>query len=180
VTRAPLWFVATVAAAVLALVAGVGVTWTAQRSISDRDDRDDLRVDLVATAEEFFLETTHYDLSTEANVEAYKERLAPLLTDAERERFNQQLDKAIQVLGLGEMRSRSTGTLRRSAIEVQDDDSATVMVTGDVEFESTRMQRTSFPRWEVELRLVDGAWLVDGRTELGDGSIISTTESGGG
>jgi hypothetical protein len=180
VTRAPMWFVASIAVAVIALIAGVGVAWTANGSLSDRDDRDELRSELIGVAERFYMASNAYEFSSQEQIADYKSRLRPMMTDEEYERFLGQLDQAIGVLGLDRMQATSTGAVRQAAVEVLDDDSATVMVTGDVEFDSARFTSTSHPRWEISLRLVEGEWLVDRHTELGDGRIFTEAGTGGG
>lgn len=174
-TRAPLWFVASVAIAAIALVAGVGVTWTAERSLSDRSDRDDQRAELVGVAERYFVASNNYDFT---KIEEYRDGVHPLMTESNRERFDKTLDQIAD--DFARMQAQAVGQVRQGAVEVLDDDSATVMVTGDVEFDSTRFKSTSHPRWEITLRLTGDGWLVDEHTELGDARLFTAPESAGG
>jgi hypothetical protein len=175
VTRAPLWFVASVAVAAIALIAGVGVIWTANGSLSDRDDSEDTRAEIIEVAEQYFLASQNYDFT---DVEGYRERVHPLMTERNREEFDKTLSRIDD--GFAKIEAHAVAQVREAAVEVMDEDSPTVMVTGDVEFDSTEITSTSHPRWEVMLRLVDGEWLVDEHTELGDDRIFTAPEPAGG
>ena len=174
-TRAPAWFVAAVAIAAIALVASVGVIWTSYGSESARDDRDELRAELIDVAERFFLESNTYDFT---KIEDYKDRVHPLLTESNRKRFDDTLGKIVKEFARIEMTAQAR--LRWSAVEVLDDDSATVMVTGDVEARSTATPPSiSHPRWEISLVLTDDGWRVEEHTELGDARVFLPREPAG-
>jgi Mce-associated membrane protein len=181
-SETPTWFVALVATAALVLVASAGVlVWLAPHDSADAstvvsdDGSEELRGELVGIAEQYFVEANTYDFT---NVEDYKRRVHPLMTDQNRTTF----DKTLGQIGpsFAKVEAHATGTVRQSAVETLDSDSATVMVTGDAKFESTTIKRAYFPRWEVMLRFVDGEWLVDSHTELGDSGVFSATGGTGG
>jgi hypothetical protein len=181
-SEAPTWFVALVAVAALVLVASVGVlVWLARQDSADAstavadDDSAELRGELVGIAEQYFVEANTYDFTDVAD---YKRRVHPLMTDLNRKNFDKTLAQIAP--SFAKVKARATGTVRQSAVETLDDDSATVMVTGDARFESTSIRRTYYPRWEVMLQLVDGEWLVDSHTELGDSGVFSATGGAGG
>lgn len=178
----PTWFVALVAVAALVLVASAGVlVWLARQDSADAstavtdDGSAQLRGDLVGIAEQYFVEANTYDFT---DVPDYKRRVHPLMTDQNRTTFDKTMAQIAP--SFAKVKAHATGTVRQSAVETLDDDSATVMVTGDAQFESTSIKRTYFPRWEVMLRLVDGEWLVDSHTELGDSGVFSATGGAGG
>jgi hypothetical protein len=176
--EAPMWFTALVTLAGLVLIASVGgIVWLAQNDAPGGSPADDaeLRGELVGVADQYFVEANTYDFT---NVADYKARVHPLMTEQNRKTFDATMQQIAK--GFADIGARATGTVRRAAIETLDGDSATVMVTGDAQFDSTRIKRTYFPRWEIELVEVDGEWLVDSHTELGDSGIFSTTGSGAG
>ncbi|HYJ68234.1 MAG TPA: hypothetical protein VEX15_11325 [Nocardioidaceae bacterium] len=180
-TEAPTWFVALVAVAALVLVASTGVlVWLARQDSADASTAvadggsAELRGVLVGTAEQYFVEANTYDFT---DVDDYKRRVHPLMTDDNRKDFDKTLAQIAS--SFAKVEAHATGTVRQSAVETLDDDSATVMVTGDAKFESTSIKRTYFPRWEVMLQLVDGDWLVASHTELGDSGVFSTGGAGG-
>lgn len=176
-SEAPSLFVALVAVVGLVLVASIGaIVWLARGDSADASTSTgdaDLRGELVGVAEQFFVEANTYDFTDVAD---YKGRVHPLMTEQNRKTFDATMQQIAE--GFADIKARATGTVRRAAVETVDDDSATVMVTGDAQFDSTRLERTYFPRWEVALRLVDGEWLVENHTELGDSGIFSTTPGG--
>lgn len=174
-TRVPLWFVAAVTIAVLVLIASVGVTWTAQRSLSDRADRDDQRDEIIDAARQYFVASNTYDFT---RVKEYRGRLEPLMTEQNLQEFDKTMGQIAE--GFAAVEAQAVGKVREAAVEVLDADSSTVMVTGDVEFDSTRLKSTSHPRWEITLRQVDGEWLVAEHTELGDDRIFTPTGPAGG
>jgi Mce-associated membrane protein len=181
-SETPTWFVAVVALAALVLVSSTGViVWLARSDSADAsaavadDGSTELRGELVGIAEQYFVEANTYDFTDVAD---YKRRVHPLMTEQNIQTFDTTLAKIAP--SFAKVEAHATGTVRQSAVETLDDDSATVMVTGDAEFESTTIKRTYYPRWEVMLRLVDGEWLVDSHTELGDSGAISATTGAGG
>jgi Mce-associated membrane protein len=177
--EAPTWFVALAAAAALLLVASGGaIGWLLQRDSAAAETSEvatdpDVRGELIGVAEQYFVEANTYDFTDVAD---YKARVHPLMTEQNRRTFDATMQQIAQ--GFADIEARATGTVRQAAVETVDDDSATVMVTGDAQFDSTRIKRTYFPRWEVALRLVDGEWLVENHTELGDSGLFSTTPGG--
>jgi len=176
--EAPMWFIALVTMASLVLVASVGaVVWLAQQDAASADPADDadLRGDLTGVAEQYFVEANTYDFT---NVPDYKSRVHPLMTDQNRRTFDATMQQIAG--GFAEIKARATGTVRQAAIETLDGDSATVMVTGDAQFDSTRIKRTYYPRWEIVLVHVGSGWLVDSHTELGDSGVFSTVDAGAG
>jgi len=180
-SETPTWFIALVAVAALVLIASSGVlVWLARNDSADAttavgdDGSAELRGKLVGIAEQYFVEANTYDFT---DVEDYKRRVHPLMTDENIATFDKTLAKIAP--SFAKVDAHASGTVRQSAVESVDDDSATVMVTGDAEFDSSTIKRTYFPRWEVMLRLVDGKWLVDSHTELGDSGVFSTTDGAG-
>jgi Mce-associated membrane protein len=176
--EAPMWFVALVTLAGLVLVASVGaIVWLAQKDAASASPADDVdqRGELIGMAEQYFVEANTYDFT---NVPDYKARVHPLMTEQNRKTFDSTMQQIAG--GFAEIEAQAKGTVRQAAIETMDGDSALVMVTGDAEFDSTRVKRTYFPRWEIALIQVDGEWLVDSHTELGDSGIFSTSGSGTG
>jgi hypothetical protein len=173
----PSWFVAIVAVAGLLLAASAGVIgWVLVHDPAAADTPEaaaadtEVRGELVGIAKQYFVEANTYDFT---DVDAYKARVHPLMTGQNQQTFDATMRQI--AAGFADIKARATGTVRQAAVEKLDDDSAVVMVTGDAEFDSTRIKRTYFPRWEVELRLVDDEWLVDSHTELGDSGLFSTT-----
>jgi hypothetical protein len=179
-SETPSWFVAVVAVAGLLLAASAGVIgWVLVHDPATADTPEaaaadtEVRGELVGVARQYFVEANTYDFT---DVAAYKARVHPLMTEENRQTFDATMGKIAS--GFADIEARATGTVRQAAVEKLDDDSAVVMVTGDAQFDSTTIKRTFFPRWEVELRLVDGEWLVDSHTELGDSGLFSTTPGG--
>ena len=177
---APTWFVALVAVAALVLAASGGtIGWLLQRDSAAAATPEaaadaDVRGEVVGVAEQYFVEANTYDFT---EVAEYKARVHPLMTEPNRETFDSTMGQIAE--GFAKIEAHATGTVRQAAVEKLDDDSAVVMATGDARFDSTTIKRTYFPRWEIMLRLVDGRWLVDSHTELGDSGIFSTTTPGG-
>lgn len=119
------------------------------------------RSEVLAVTEQFALRMDQMD---SGKADDYKEKVGELLTTKGKEKFDKEFD-AIQQLGVG-TQTKSTGRVLASAVSEMDRDSATTLVVHDSVVTTSKGSTGRHFRWQVELRLVDGSWLVDGFAQV--------------
>lgn len=119
------------------------------------------RHEVVAVAEQFCLRMDGVDGS---DVDGYKKRVSELLTTKQKEKFTQEFTE-FEKLGIDE-KLKGTGTVLASGISEMDGDSARVLVAHDSTVEGTSDTTQRHYRWTVDLRKVQGDWLVDDFTPV--------------
>ncbi len=126
-----------------------------QRVIPDHD-----RQQAKAVAEQFALRVDGYRGS---DPKAYLSSVTPMLTTRFEAEFTKAFDAATKV---GEAEAGSDqvgkGTIVSTGLSTIDRDSAEVLVAHDNTITSAQGTAQRHHRWTVQLRKVDGDWLVDG------------------
>ncbi|WP_436701507.1 hypothetical protein [Nocardioides sp. BYT-33-1] len=142
----------------LVLVAGLALgVWALVRPVSAQEERADAAADAVAAASRFAASVNTYDV---ADVAAYTDRVAALLTEPFAEQFRASTDGLLAAYA--ETGLASTGKVRQAAVDSIDADSAQILVAVDAE--TTPAGLLANPprlRWEVSLVREKGRWLVD-------------------
>lgn len=117
---------------------------------------DDDRSAAVNVAEQFTLRLDTYDYK---HLDTYSEQVAGMLTEKSRAEFEgsftgfESAFKTIQI--------SSKGTVLSIGVQDIDEDSATVLVIHDVNVTSKGCVQPPYKRMSVDLRKVEGKWLVD-------------------
>lgn len=114
------------------------------------------RRDAVNVAEQFTLRLDTFDYK---DLDGYSKRVSGLLTDKMRTDFNgsfKGFDAAFKAIQIS-----SKGTVLSAGVEDIDQDSATVLVIHDVNVKSKGCVQPPYKRMSVDLRKVQGKWLVD-------------------
>jgi Mce-associated membrane protein len=145
-------------AALLVLLLVVTTTFAVLMWRQHRQDvsADEDRNAAVNVAEQF---TLRLDTFSYKDLGAYSKRVAALLTDKMKGDFDQSFKgfgvafKTIQI--------SSKGAVRSAGIEDIDQDSATVLVIHDVTVTSKGCVQPPYKRMSVDLRKINGKWLVD-------------------
>ena len=119
------------------------------------------RHEVVAVAEQFCLRMDDLDGS---DVEGYEKRVAQLLTTKQKAKFSSEFAE-FQKLGIDKT-MESTGNVLASGVSDMDADSATVLVVHDSTVKTSAGTTARHSRWTVDLRKVDGEWLVDDFTPV--------------
>ncbi|HET7682745.1 MAG TPA: hypothetical protein VFK34_03660 [Marmoricola sp.] len=120
-------------------------------TVSDRD-----RSAALAVTEQFALRMDNIDGK---DVKGYTEGVLDLLTTKGKTNFKKQFD-ALQKVGV-DPKTKGEGKVLATAIAEMDDDSATTMVVHDSVVTTSQGSTGRHYRWTVNLRKVDGDWLVD-------------------
>jgi Mce-associated membrane protein len=122
---------------------------------------DEERHEVLAVAEQFCLRMDGIDGS---DTDAYKKRVSELLTTKQKTKFLSEFAE-FEKLGTDEQ-LKGTGTVLASGVEDMDNDSATVLVAHDSTVKASSGTTERHYRWTVDLRRVDGDWLVDDFTPV--------------
>jgi hypothetical protein len=122
---------------------------------------DSERHEVVAVAEQFCLRMDGVDGS---DVEGYQKRVSELLTTKQKEKFTNEFAE-FEKLGVDKA-LKGTGTILASGLAELDQDSATALVAHDSTVQATSGTTERHYRWTVELRKVNGDWLVDDFTPV--------------
>jgi hypothetical protein len=162
--------VATVLAAlcVLTLLGGIIMVLVLN---GKKDDQERARADRVAAVQAAQRFTETFNSFKPSEVEAYVDRVAPLLSTKFRTEFT---DGAQDVAtGIEQQRLSSTGEVLVDAegiplvgIGTIDDDSAEVLVVSDAQRVASGQRVLRHWRWQVSLVKVDDEWLVDSFKEV--------------
>ncbi len=144
-----------------ALVAVAG--WWVAREPGQAAARLDQRAEVTRVAEQFTVRVNNYDADS---VDDYTESVGGLLST----KFRADFDQAMQdiVAQVQEARMESQGEVLASGVASLDDDSARVLVAADAGVTTVFDERQRHFRWEVSLVKVDGDWLVDDFTPVGE------------
>jgi len=119
------------------------------------------RHEVVAIAEQFCLRMDGVDGS---DVEGYKKRVSELLTTKQKEKFTGEFAE-FEKLGV-DKDLKGTGKVLASGLADMDKDSARVLVAHDSTVKASSGTTERHYRWTVDLRKVDGTWLVDDFTPV--------------
>lgn len=156
------------AACALALVALVVLGVWLRGESSDLDAREDDRAAVMQAAERF---TETWNTFQADDVEGYLKRVTPLLTTKFRATVTEGSEDVItgieqqQLSSEGEVLVDGDG-IPLVGISSLDRDSAIVLVVSDANRVASGQQVLRHWRWELEMRKVDGEWLVDDFKEV--------------
>lgn len=151
------------ALALVVVVAAAVAAWSFVR-LDAVEDELDARGEAARVAERFAVAVNNYD---SASVEDYQETVGDLLSTKFRSEFESAMEDI--VLQVQEAQMASQGEVLASGVAALDDDSARVLVVADASVKTVVDERQRHFRWEVSLVKVDGAWLVDDFTPVGEG-----------
>jgi len=149
---------------VIILVIAAYVAIASYRDVRAHDRADSARRAAVVAAEEFALRMDNFQA---ASATAYTDDVEKLMTTKGRAGFAQVKQVISQVFAAAQPTSKAlkkgqqapTGKIVYAGIGDIDDDSATVLVAHDTSVTNSTKQLHF--RWTVELKKVDGRWLVD-------------------
>lgn len=147
---------------VLGLAAAL-VGWWVAKEPGQAAARLDERGEVTRTAEQFTARVNNYDADS---VDDYKESVGELLSTKFRADFDQAMGDIVAQVQEAEMESQ--GEVLASGVASLDDDSARVLVAADAAVTTVFDERERHFRWEVSLVKVDGEWLVDDFTPVGE------------
>jgi Mce-associated membrane protein len=119
------------------------------------------RHEAVAIAEQFCLRMDGVDGS---DVDGYKKRISELLTTKQKAKFTSEFAE-FEKLGV-DKELKGTGKVLASGLADMDGDSARVLVAHDSTVKASSGTTERHYRWTVDLRKVDGDWLVDDFTPV--------------
>lgn len=122
---------------------------------------DSTRHEVVAIAEQFCL---RMDAIDGGDLDGYRKRVSELLTTKQKEKFTSEFGE-FEKLGVDES-LEGTGKILASGVSDIDGDSATVLVAHDSTVKDARGTTERHYRWTVNLRQIDGEWLVDDFTPV--------------
>ena len=114
------------------------------------------RADVASAAERFVVQFNTYDPES---VDTYIESVNPMLTTKAKTKFDAAMEEIISLIQ--ESKLRSEGKLLASGVAHVDTDDAIVLVAVDAEANSIAGPVQRHFRWEIDMRKIDGAWLVD-------------------
>ena len=143
------------------VVAAAG--WWVAREPGQAAARLDQRGEVTRTAEQFTVRVNNYDADS---VDDYKESVGELLSTKFRGNFDDAMEEIVGQVQEAEMKSQ--GEVLASGVASLDDDSARVLVAADAAVTTVYDERQRHFRWEVSLVKVDGEWLVDDFTAVGE------------
>lgn len=162
-----------VVAGLLALALVASLVWLAvglRDRESDQPSAQDDRDKVMLKAREYMLAAFNFDagdLDANKKLTAYRDRVTPLITT----RFKTDFDKATTAVepAVAQGQSASKATVDRTAVESLSDDTAKVIVGGELTIRlGGGKQPDAVPyAWSISLKNVDGTWLVDDFDEFG-------------
>lgn len=114
------------------------------------------RADVAGAAERFVVQFNTYDPES---VDTYVESVNPMLTTKAKTKFEAAMEEVISLIQ--ESKLRSEGKLLASGVAHVDTDDAIVLVAVDAEANSIAGPVQRHFRWEIDMRKIDGTWLVD-------------------
>ena len=155
--------VAVLATLVVLGLAAALVGWWVAREPGAAAARLDQRGEVTRVAEQFTVRVNNYDADS---VDDYKASVGELLSTKFRADFDQAMEDIVAQVQEAEMESR--GEVLASGVASLDDDSARVLVAADASVTTVYDERQRHFRWEVSLVRVDGEWLVDDFTPVGE------------
>lgn len=117
----------------------------------------DDRRDAITVAEQFAVRMDTIDTS---KLDAYTKSVEELMTTKYKADFEKTAAILPKLLGTGAQ--KSTGVVLSAGITDQDSDSAVVLVLHAIQVAG----KTSGLRWRVDLRKVNGSWLIDNSTDF--------------
>ncbi|WP_067435033.1 hypothetical protein [Nocardioides jensenii] len=150
---------------VVALVASL--VWLVMGVRDRTDDGPDVQADrdkVMLKTREYMLAAFNFgagDLDAQKHLTAYRDRVTPLITTQFEADFEQATGAVEQAVAQGQ--SSSKATVDHTAVESLDEDTATVIVGGELTIRlGTKKQPAPQPyAWSITLKKVDGTWLVD-------------------
>jgi len=154
---------AVVLAVLLAILVVLDVRW--HKQVADADHLDASRRAAVVAAEEFALRMDNFQATSAA---AYTDDVEKMMTTKGKADFAQVEQVISQVFTAAQPTAKAAkkgqqapkGKVVYVGISDIDDDSATVLVAHDTSVTNSAKQLHF--RWTVQLKKVDGKWLVDG------------------
>lgn len=154
--------------AVLAALVVLGLTaalvgWWVAKEPGAAAARLDQRGEVTRVAEQFTVRVNNYEADS---VDEYKASVGELLSTKFRGGFDEAMEEIVGRVQEAEMESR--GEVLASGVASLDDDSARVLVAADASVTTVYDERQRHFRWEVSLVKVDGEWLVDDFTPVGE------------
>jgi hypothetical protein len=158
---------------VAALVASI--VWLAvglTRRADAEESRQGARDAVMLRVREYVKEAWNYgkaDLDDKNRLTGYGERVRPLITTS----FGTEFDKTLPVLEqlIAQQGFSRTTTVDHLGVERLDDDSATVLVNGQIaETQQDKQLEPSPYFWRLELDRVDGSWRVSDLSGVGGGA----------
>ncbi len=133
---------------------------TSYRQYRSQDSAVADRNQAVNVAEQF---TLRLDSLSYKDVPGYQKRVSALLTTKMRSDFSDSFQGFAKVFK--SIQFSSKGTIKSAGISDIDADSATVLVIHNVAVTSKSCVQPPYKRMKVELRKIQGKWLVDDFTE---------------
>lgn len=114
------------------------------------------RADVARAAERFVVQFNTYDAQS---VDSYVESVNPMLTTKARTKFDAAMKEIVSLIQ--ESKLQSEGKLLASGVAHVDTDDAIVLVAVDAKANSIAGPVQRHFRWEIDMRKIDGTWLVD-------------------
>jgi hypothetical protein len=164
-----------VLAGVLAVALVFSIAWLAvgiTRRADAEESRQAARDAVMLRVREYVKEAWNYgkaDLDDQNKLSGYSDRVKPLITTS----FATDFDKALPAIEqlIAQQGFARTTTLDHVGVERLDDDSATVLVNGQItETQRGKQLQPSPYFWRLDLDRVDGTWRVSDLSGVGGGA----------
>lgn len=139
----------------LLLASGV-VAWLGVQRLDEAESTLDARREVVGVAERFVVRFNTYEPGA---VDGYTSEMESMLTTSAKTAFGNQVEDIARLIQETDLSSE--GEVLASAVAHVDQDDATVLVVADARTTSTAGPTQRHFRWEIDLRQVEGRWLVD-------------------